>query len=547
MGVLALVSVVWFCAFMGMRPLSNPDEGRYSEIPREMAVTGDFVTPRLNGVKYFEKPPLVYWLSALTFQSFGFNEFTARVWNGLLSTLGVLLTYVAARSLYDRRTGIWAAVVLATSLLYMVLSQIVILDMAVAVMMSGCLFAFILAMREPRGKKRFMLFMAFYVFMALATLSKGLIGIALPGAVIFLWTLLLNRWKPLWPFYPFIGTIVLLAIAAPWHVLATRANADFFDFYFIHEHFERFTSRVHGRYEPFWYFFPILIAGMFPWVFFAWQAARDNLSGGWKNRKSKQEEWFFLIWIVFIFAFFSKSQSKLVPYILPLFPAIAVLIGRFISIASQETTATKLRRGTWALIGVFAVMAGVILFGPDIKHQPELSKILPVLRIIVSLALLIGVIGGFIGLRRDQPKLILISITASIALFIQIANFAGGSFDKASTKQFATILKPILKDSDRVYSVSLYAQDLPVYLNRTISVADYRGELSFGIDAEPELTADRFLNTEDFLKQWNEPGNAYAVVRQTSYDDWFAAAAGPNEVLASTRRLSLVAKTPAQP
>ena len=192
-------------------------------------------------------------------------------------------------------------------------------------------------------------------------------------------------------------------------------------------------------------------------------------------------------------------------------------------------------------------MAGVILFGPDIKHQPELSKILPVLRIIVSLALLIGVIGGFIGLRRDQPKLILISITASIALFIQIANFAGGSFDKASTKQFATILKPILKDSDRVYSVSLYAQDLPVYLNRTISVADYRGELSFGIDAEPELTADRFLNTEDFLKQWNEPGNAYAVVRQTSYDDWFAAAAGPHEVLASTRRFSLVAKTPAQP
>ena len=91
--ILTLVSVLWFLALLGMRPLSNPDEGRYGEIPREMAVTGDFVTPRLNGVKYFEKPPLVYWLSALTFQQFGVSEFTVRLWGGIFSVIGVLQTF----------------------------------------------------------------------------------------------------------------------------------------------------------------------------------------------------------------------------------------------------------------------------------------------------------------------------------------------------------------------------------------------------------------------------------------------------------------------
>ena len=270
--VLAVLSGVWFCGLLGMRPLSNPDEGRYTEIPREMAASGDYVTPRLNGVKYFEKPPLVYWLSALTFRQFGVNEFTARLWNGLFAVMGVLMTYGTARSLYGRGAGIWAAIVLATTLMYYAMSQIVLLDMAVSVTVSGALFAFILAMREPRGRKRLGWFLVLYGCMGLATLSKGLIGIALPGAVIFLWLLALNRWRALWPFYPLIGTLLLLAIAVPWHVLAARANPDFLRFYFIHEHLERFTTRVHNRYQHGWFFVPVLIAGLFPWVFFAGRA-----------------------------------------------------------------------------------------------------------------------------------------------------------------------------------------------------------------------------------------------------------------------------------
>ena len=547
LGILALVTVIWFCGLLGMRPLSNPDEGRYTEIPREMAVTGDFVTPRLNGVKYFEKPPLVYWLSALTIRQFGMHEFTARLWGALFSVLGVLLTYATARTLYGRAAGIWSAVVLSTSLMYYIFSQIILLDMAVAVTISGSLFTFILAMREPRGRKRFGLFMAFYAFMALATLSKGLIGIALPGAVIFLWVLLLNRWRALWPFYPIVGTIVLLAIAAPWHVYAARANPDFLNFYFYHEHWLRFTTRVHGRYEPWWFFLPLLLVGSFPWVFFTGHALRESLAGGWRTRRENSEAWFFLIWVVFIVAFFSKSQSKLIPYILPVFPALAVLIGPSISRIWQGKITHSYRRGAWGFIVTALLLAVAAAVAPKPPEHAGLNDLLPILRCAVGGVMLLGAAATFLGLRRNQPRLVIGAVAISSAALLLTATFGGGSFEKNSTQKLAMILKPLLKPDDRVYSVGTYAQDLPVYLNRVVSVVDYRGELSYGIDAEPELTSVRFLTPAAFAEQWAKPGAAYAVVKKKDYERWVSKSEIVHTVLSRTPRFVLVSKNPAPP
>jgi 4-amino-4-deoxy-L-arabinose transferase-like glycosyltransferase len=554
LAILAVVAGLWFCSLLGMRPLSNPDEGRYTEIPREMAVTGDFVTPRLNGVKYFEKPPLVYWLSALTLREFGVSEFTARVWGGIFSTIGVLLTYAAGRAIYGRAAGICASVVLSTSLLYYVLSQIMLLDMAVAVTMSGCLFAFMLAMREARGNKRLALFMAFYAFMALATLSKGLIGIALPGAVIFFWVLLLNRWRALWPFYPICGTLLLLAIAGPWHYYAAKANPDFLNFYFVHEHWLRFTTRIHGRYEPWWFFLPIFVGGLFPWIFFSAPALRSSLAGGWRARQEHPEAWFFVIWTVFILLFFSKSQSKLVPYILPVFPAVAVLIGRSIAGIWERSSAEKFRRGTWGFIVTALILSLAAAIAPEfpavtalLKGQPEIAEYLPILRITLGGSMLLGAIAAFTGLRQNSPRWVFAGISVSTALFLVAMACGGGSFDKASTKKFAMILRPLLKKEDRVYSVGIYTQDLPVYLERLINVVDYRGELAFGIDAEPEKTSKHFLERSSFIENWLKPGTAYAVIRDSAYRKWFSPMGIPHKVLLQTSRFVLVIKTEAPP
>jgi 4-amino-4-deoxy-L-arabinose transferase-like glycosyltransferase len=551
--LITVITGLWFCALLGVRPLSNPDEGRYTEIPREMAVTGDFVTPRLNGVKYFEKPPLVYWLSALTFRQFGVSEFTARLWGGLFSIFGVLLTYSAARLIYDRRTGIWSAIVLSTSLFYYILSQIMLLDMAVAVTMSGALFSFILAMREPRGKRRFGLFMSFYAFMALATLSKGLIGFAIPGAVIFLWVLLLNRWRALWPFYPLLGTVLLLAIAAPWHILASQANHsaiqeyDFAWFYFVHEHWLRFTTRIHGRFEPWWFFLPTFLVGLFPWIFFAKQTLRNSLVGGWKARSQNAEAWFFLIWVVFIIAFFSRSQSKLIPYILPVFPACAVLIGRSMSGLWQGLADSSYRKSGWAFIVTCLLLVAAISVYPAPKDQPEICAYLPILRVTLGGALLLGAGTTFLALRRKQPRLMIGAIAISSTIFLLGVNAGAGSLDKTSTEKLAKILKPMLKPQDRVYSVGFYCQDLPPYLERLVSVVDYRGELAFGIDAEPEITSKRFLDRDGFVSQWAEPGTAYAVVRKSYYDKWFPVSSLPYDVIAQTNRFVLVVKRNSQP
>ena len=542
--ILTVVSGLWFLALLGMRPLSNPDEGRYGEIPREMAVTGDFVTPRLNGVKYFEKPPLVYWLSALTFRQFGVSEFTVRLWGGIFSIIGVLLTYAAARALHGRAVGIWSAIILSTTLMYYIFSQIMLLDMAVAVTISGALFTFILAIREPRGRKRFGLFMAFYAFMALATLSKGLIGIALPGAVIFLWVLLLNRWRALWPFYPLVGTILLLAITAPWHIYAARANPDFLNFYFYHEHWLRFTTRIHRRYEPWWFFLPIFLVGLFPWVYFTRQAICESLAGGWKARHQNSEAWFFLIWVVFIVAFFSKSQSKLIPYILPVFPPMAVFIGRSISGVWLGLPMDKFRKGAWAFIVTALVVVAAALVAPNAPGQPDLNACLPVLRVTFGGAMLLGAVATFLGLRRNQPRLMIGAVAISSAALLLAVSFGGGSFEKTSTKKFAMILKPLLKPDDRVYCVSYYNQDLPVYLNRLVSVVDYRGELAYGIDAEPHLTSARFLTPEAFPEEWTKPGAAYAVVRRRAYDRWVSKSGLPFVVLSQSDDFILVAKSP---
>src|SRR5574341_604550 len=151
--ILTLILGCFFGFGMGKRALWSPDEGRYSEVAREMVVSGDYITPRLNGVKYFEKPPLFYWLQGLSIKLFGVNEWSLRLWTAAFACLGCLAVYVSARRLFGRRSGLIAAVVLATSLLYYAMGRIITLDMAVSVLLSCSLLAFLWGTLEPIGSR----------------------------------------------------------------------------------------------------------------------------------------------------------------------------------------------------------------------------------------------------------------------------------------------------------------------------------------------------------------------------------------------------------
>lgn len=536
---LAAVVTVLFFVFLGNRPLGNPDEGRYAEIPREMAATGDYTTPRLNGVKYFEKPPLVYWLTASAIEVMGLHEFAVRFWPAFFGVAGTLLTYAAARSLYDRLTGIFSAVVLATSIFYYGLSRLALLDGVVSVLIAAALFSFVVGVRLPVGPKRRWLFWCFYAAMGLAALAKGLIGLALPCAVIGLWVLLLNRWKQLWPFYPASGTLIVCAIAAPWHVLAARANPDFLYFYFVHEHYLRFTTKVHDRAAPWWYFGPILLAGLFPWVVFLFQALPYSLAGWWRTRRGNDIAWFLFLWLVFILLFFSKSQSKLPPYILPVFPAAAVLIGHYLAALWKTPEQINGRLALFTYAGLALALGSALPFIKILRDLTMASALRPWQLVVAATLLASGAVVGWLAFHR-RIRGGLIALAAGTAVMLIALNPAAALADKRSTKSLALMIKAHLGPTDQVYSFNYYFQDLPVYLNQLVNVVGYQGELEFGVHAEPETTKDRFIDQAEFIRRWNLPTGAFVVVRKCDADVLLARRDFPHVVVAEFRDQILI-------
>jgi 4-amino-4-deoxy-L-arabinose transferase-like glycosyltransferase len=332
--ILTVVLAAPFLQFLGGLPLIDPDEGRYAEIPREMLERGDFITPTLNYVSYFEKPPLLYWLNAASFKLFGLSEAAARLPSALCGLLTVLATYIIARRLYDRKTALIASLILGTSAGFVLQSRIILTDMLLTFCLTAALGSFIVAARREGRRSRPLPWYMFYMFCALAVLAKGLIGIVFPGGIIFFYLLLGGRWKLLREMRLVSGLLLFLAIAAPWFVAVSLANPNFARFFFIHEHFERYTSTVHDRQQPIWFFLPVLAATMLPWSFFIPGA----LVRACRNRHhdERRNGLYLLIWVFFIFLFFSISSSKLIPYILPIFPPLAILLAHRLTQAIDD-------------------------------------------------------------------------------------------------------------------------------------------------------------------------------------------------------------------
>jgi len=498
-------------------PLGNPDEGRYAEIPREMLATGDFVTPRLDGINYFEKPPLVYWCVAGCMKLFGPNEWAVRLTPVLFALIGVISVYVAARRLYGRGAGLSSAAVLGTSLLYMALARILLLDMAVAVLISTALLFFIVGIQEPPGTKRRWFFYGLYASAALATLAKGLIGFLLPGAVMFFWLLLCNQWKRLRPFHLPTGVLLFLAIAAPWHVLAAQRNPTWAHFYFVREHWERFTTTEHGRYEPVWFFIPIVLVGFFPWTEIAWHGLRDGLRGGWKRRQENAELWFFVIWAAFVFLFFSKSQSKLIPYILPVFPPLAIITGKWLGWRfTPEAAAMKRPRFLISSAVSFIVGVGlcVVMSKPDLVHmRPAQALGLRSYGFVMAAAFLAAAFGVPWIARSRGPRAAMISLVSAMMLILGTLVLAARHLQKPSTMELAEIVKTRAAPNDQIYHYGGFYHDFLFYSGRLVGLVNYKDELEPENDPRAQQSS-RFIDATEFRRQWNEPGRIWVVVHK---------------------------------
>ena len=341
---------------LGGHALWNSDEGRYAEVAREMLELKDWLTPHLNYVLYFEKPPLMYWLTAASLAVFGQNEFAARFWSATFGLLTVIIVYLFGRHWKGERAGLLSGSILATCLLFFALTQYLTLDMALTFWMALALYASskILTERPPDRVKRYTDLLA--LAMAGGVLTKGLVGVVFPVAVLGLaiaYTRLWGQarkisWQP--------AFFLMLLVAAPWFVLISLRHPYYPYFFFVREHLTRFLTPLHHREAPFYFFVPVLLAGFLPWSVFLPKIFGSSFERHGFLMKRDPVQALLVLWSLFVLVFFSFSQSKLVAYILPVLPAMALLAGSAFDETLEEPEFPKwVERDLVSLIAIHIV------------------------------------------------------------------------------------------------------------------------------------------------------------------------------------------------
>ena len=505
---LAIGSLLLWFAGLNLRPLGEPDEGRYAEVAREMFASGDWLTPRLNGFTFFDKPALQYWASALFYSVFGVHEWTARIWVALTGLLAIAAVGWAGGRLYGRMTGWLAAVVLGSSLLFVAGAHIGTMDMGVAAFLSIGICFFLVAQFDPSAaSKRAGLNLLGWACLGLAVLSKGLIGVVLPAATLAVFMLWEKDWRILRRMTLGWGLLLVLLIAAPWFVAVSLKHPDFFEYFFVKQQFSRYLANVFDRERPWWFFIPVVLGGLFPWVAFL-PFSRAGLRSLYAGSKADR---FLVCWVAVVFTFFSVSHSKLPFYILPIFPALAMLIARRASMLSA--TAIR-RRLLWigALSAAFAILALVLPL--TTRHLSQHTDLHPALvwltRGLVALAMVSG-IGALLVTRQNRPTAMIgllgfATLMVWQMLFASVGNLAGN----LSAAPTAALMLAHLHDDTEVFTVHAYVRGLSFYIGRLVTVADEdTDDIGPGISSRPN---GFIASVSAFEQRWRRAPSALAVI-----------------------------------
>lgn len=535
--VVSALTAIWFLLAAG-RPLSNPDEGRYAEIPREIVVSGDWVTPRLNDLAYLEKPPFQYWVSALAYQFFGVSEWGARLCTTLSAWLDVVLVFLLGRRLWGANTGVIAAALLGSTLLHFVMGQLVTLDMTFTFLLTAMLCGFCLAQvnREsaPHASGWWMLLS--WSMLALATLTKGAVAPLIAGSVLTIYLLSQRDWKAWRTLRLVPGLAVFLVITLPWFVLVTRAHPDFLQFFFIREHLLRYATDEANRVEPWWYFLAILAVGVLPWL---WQMTTALLQGWRANVVRGQFDVCRLLWIwcVFVFVFFSFSGSKLAPYILPMLPPLALL-------TAARGSSAPLRGLSFSVSIMLAgavAWAAYAIVAPSASSNPLAQSLAEQTRPAAIMYALIALVAGLFhrrAVRNKQPvqAVVILATVWFLGLGLLFAT-VGHDGSLRSGRDLAASIPADLAAHAPLFSVQTYDQTLPFYLRRTMVLVDYRGELAYGLEHEPEKSSDM----PGFERRWWASPQAVAIMSHRTYAELLARGL-PMRVLGKDRRRVAVSR-----
>lgn len=384
---------------LGSLPLLDPDEPVYAETAKEMLLTNDWLSPRIYGEFWYDKPPMYYWLVATAFRFWGTNEFAARLPSALLAIGGTLLIYSAGRKLFTPRAGRLAALVLATSLEYCYLGKAAVTDMTLTFFLTAALLSLLTSRYSLAA-----------ICAALAVITKGPIGLIFPVAIYVLYRLAAK--SPARP--PKIlllrGLLLFSAIALPWYFFMYAVHGrDFINTFLGFHNFTRFLQPEHPDGRLWYYYLPVLLVGFFPWTAFLFPAGR----AAWQERTAPGTKAlrFLMLWISVIFGFFTLSQTKLVSYILPVFPPLALLIGWYLD---KIMTAGNFRPFRQAVI-ILAIL--MIFLGGVMVNNAQMPGQLPEL-IITGMIFLTILAGSWLAAGRQRIKLFFTAFAGGTACFL---------------------------------------------------------------------------------------------------------------------------------
>ncbi len=369
------VFLALYIALLGVRPLMIPDEARYAEISREMLESGDWAVPRLNGLRYFEKPPLGYWLNAGSIWLFGENAFAIRLPSAVAVGLTALLLFVWARRFTDDDvTPLLAATVFLLSFEVLAVGTFCVLDSLLSLFMTAAIVTCHFAYGEKTTRRRIVLLVLAGLACALAFLTKGFLGFVIPAMVIVPFMIWEGRLKAFLRM-AWLPPVAAVLVALPWAILIHRREPDFWHYFFWVEHVNRFISPVEGQHpEPFWFYVPILLGGAMPWTPLLGPVVQGLRHTNWKNSTIRLA----ICWLAMPFLFFSASSGKLGTYILPCYPPLAFLIAVGVLRCLREGDIKGFVAGAWVLVctaGLLLVALFVgLIFVPELSDSVTLWK-----------------------------------------------------------------------------------------------------------------------------------------------------------------------------
>jgi 4-amino-4-deoxy-L-arabinose transferase-like glycosyltransferase len=495
--------------------LWEPDEARYAEIAREMVAGGGYLVPHLNYVVYVEKPPLLYWLTALSYHIFGVSEFAARFFPALFAVAGVAITAYFALRTFGRRHALLSGAILATTPLYAVMAQVLLTDMILAVLMTIANFALFMHWRQRSGGFGKWWWSA-AVAMALGVLTKGPVAVALPVLAMLAFLAwqgelrgAIRRFHAIW------GAIVIAAIAAPWFIAMILKVPGYFDFYFVGEHLRRIFQASYSHGEPFWFYAPALAGGMLPWTmlvpFLVWRAMIPNPA-----RR------FCVVCAIVIVGAFSCASAKLIPYILPAVPPLAILIADGLIFCAWPGRADSARTALrppdsrilvesgpmLSLMGTGVIIAAMLA---PVFRTPYPMTVRPAMYAIGAILVAGGALATaafFTGRARAG----LGALVLATALALCAGTWA--RIEAEPLRSYAVLAREVAARAPDATLICYhrYVQSLAFYTKKRVILVGVKTELGFGAALAPDEKDYFFKSDADLMRLWNRPGKIVLVL-----------------------------------